>query len=220
MNIVRVWDLPTRVFHWTLAGAIVGLVITGQVGGGAMVWHFRLGYLVLTLLLFRVVWGFVGGYWSRFGSFLAAPTKLLAYLRGTSGGTVSVGHTPLGGYSVLALLLAGLAQVTTGLMSDDEILAAGPLVAKVPPEWVSMASFLHTEVFKLVLVLLVVVHLVAIAWYRWKRQENLTRAMLWGDKHLVVSAPSSEDSAGARLRAVVVLLACAACVGGLLAWAQ
>ena len=66
---VRVWDLPTRVFHWSLALCFVGLVVSGQIGDGAMVWHFRLGYTVLSLLLFRVVWGFVGGHWSRFTVF-------------------------------------------------------------------------------------------------------------------------------------------------------
>ena len=62
---VRVWDLPTRLFHWALALCVLGLVITGNVGGEAMVWHFRFGYTVLTLLIFRTLWGFTGGHWSR-----------------------------------------------------------------------------------------------------------------------------------------------------------
>jgi cytochrome b len=73
LNKVRVWDLPTRFFHWTLAAGVVALGISGTVGGNAMVWHFRLGYAVLALLLFRLVWGLVGGRWSRFGAFLFGP---------------------------------------------------------------------------------------------------------------------------------------------------
>ena len=79
---VRVWDLPTRLFHWVLALAVIGLVVTGKVGGNAMVWHFRLGYVVFALLLFRLVWGLVGGHWSRFVAFIYAPATLIAYLRG------------------------------------------------------------------------------------------------------------------------------------------
>ena len=78
---VRVWDLPTRVFHWLLAAAVLGSVVSAKVGGGAMVWHFRFGYLVLTLVCFRVLWGVVGGRWSRFVSFIYAPGTVLRFLR-------------------------------------------------------------------------------------------------------------------------------------------
>jgi hypothetical protein len=67
---VRVWDLPTRLFHWLLVISVIGLVITGHVGGNAMDWHARIGYAVFALLLFRIVWGFIGGHWSQFRSFL------------------------------------------------------------------------------------------------------------------------------------------------------
>lgn len=82
---VRVWDLPTRIFHWALAACVVASVVTGQVGGAAMDWHFRIGYAVLALLLFRLGWGLVGGHWSRFSSFLYSPSTLLRYLRGQGG---------------------------------------------------------------------------------------------------------------------------------------
>ena len=104
---VRVWDLPTRVFHWTLAACVIALVATGQIGGSAMDWHFRFGYAVLTLLLFRLAWGFVGGHWSRFSSFLYAPSTVLRYLRGQGGPELSAGHNPLGAGSVFALPAGG-----------------------------------------------------------------------------------------------------------------
>ena len=101
MNRVRVWDLPTRVFHWSLVFFFAGLVLTGEVGGQAMVWHFRFGYSVLSLLLFRLIWGFVGGRWSRFSAFIAGPATILRYARGEGTAQQSVGHNPLGALSVL-----------------------------------------------------------------------------------------------------------------------
>ena len=84
LTTVRVWDLPTRAFHWLLALAVVGSVVSAKLGGGAMVWHFRFGYLIFALLAFRVLWGLIGGRWSRFASFIYAPDTLLRYLRGAS----------------------------------------------------------------------------------------------------------------------------------------
>ena len=219
MKSVRIWDLPTRLFHWLLVLAVVGLVITGNVGGDAMVWHFRLGYCVLTLLLFRLVWGFVGGYWSRFGSFVRMPWTVLDYLRGKNL-PLAAGHNPLGAYSVLALLLAAALQATAGLMSDDEVMAAGPLVAKVPSDWVVWASFMHTKVFKAVLIALVVVHVLAILWYRFKKNDNLVRPMITGDKTIAQDVTPSRDDLYTRLAALVVLALCAAAVTSLVRWAQ
>lgn len=113
----RVWDLPTRLFHWALAAAVIGLIATGL--GGVMEWHFRLGYAVLALLLFRLVWGFVGGRWSRFTAFVYAPGSVLAYLRGRAHPDHLIGHTPLGALSVFAVLAILALQVATGLVADD-----------------------------------------------------------------------------------------------------
>ena len=96
MNKVRVWDLPTRLFHWSLVVCFVGLVVTGEVAGDAMVWHFRLGYAALSLLAFRLIWGVVGGYWSRFTSFVKGPVTIRNYLRGEALPEHGVGHNPLG----------------------------------------------------------------------------------------------------------------------------
>ncbi|MEP6823730.1 MAG: cytochrome b/b6 domain-containing protein, partial [Ramlibacter sp.] len=78
---VRVWDLPTRLFHWALVACVLGLVVTAYLPGTWIVWHSRLGYAVLALLLFRIVWGLVGGRWSRFGSFIYSPASVVRYLR-------------------------------------------------------------------------------------------------------------------------------------------
>ena len=217
MHTVRVWDLPTRLFHWALAGCVIGLVITANIGGNWMNWHFRFGYTVLTLLLFRFVWGLIGGHWSRFGSFLYRPATLAAYLRGQGSSDHQVGHSPTGALSVFALLLVLLVQVGSGLTSDDEIAFAGPLTALVSSDWVAAATNYHKNIGKFLVVGLVVLHLAAIAFYRWVKKDDLVRPMFTGDKHLTHTARSSRDTASSRLSALVVLLLCAAVVNRLVA---
>ncbi|WP_332745111.1 cytochrome b/b6 domain-containing protein [Hydrogenophaga sp.] len=216
MQTIRVWDLPTRLFHWLLAAAVVGLVITANIGGNWMNWHMRLGYAVLALLLFRVVWGFVGGHWSRFGSFLFAPSTVIAYLRGQPHPEHRVGHTPLGALSVFALLAVLLAQVSTGLMSDDEIAFFGPLVRFVSGETVALATSYHKNVGKFIVIGLVVLHVVAVFFYKWVKKDNLIRPMVVGDKQVAraVSVPQTRDSAASRALALLVLALC----GGAVTW--
>lgn len=212
-NLVRVWDLPTRVFHWSLVVAIVGLVTTAQIGGGAMDWHFRFGYLVISLLLFRMVWGVVGGHWSRFSSFLVSPARVISYLKGQSE-HATPGHNPLGALSVMAMLLMLLFQVASGLISDDEIAATGPLAKWATGAQIAKATFYHKEVGKLFILGLVVLHIAAILFYRYRKHVNLVRPMVLGDGEFSSPAPSSKDSAASRLGALVVWLACLALVLG------
>lgn len=211
---VRIWDLPTRLFHWALVACVLGLVVTGNVGGSWMNWHLRLGHAVFALLLFRLVWGFAGGRWSRFSHFLHGPAALLRHLRGNAHARERAGHTPLGALSVFAMLLALAAQVGSGLMSDDEIAFFGPWVGLVSSETVRNATWYHTEVGKLVILGLVLLHLLAIAAYRVFRKERLVGPMLHGDKELPEAIPSSRDDLRSRLGALVVLLACVAVVYG------
>lgn len=208
LNKVRVWDLPTRIFHWALVAGVLGLAISGTLGGNAMVWHFRFGYAVLTLLLFRIVWGLVGGRWSRFGAFIYSPQSVFNYLRGRGKAEHSVGHSPIGAGSVFAMLGILLAQVGTGLLSDDEIAFAGPLTRFVSNASVSLATNYHKNIGKWILLALVLLHIAAIVFYLW-RKHNLVGAMLHGDKELVTRVPPSRDDAASRTAALVVLAACA-----------
>lgn len=216
--IVRVWDAPTRLFHWALVACFVGLVASGQIGGGAMVWHFRFGYGVLTLLLFRLVWGFQGGYWSRFATFIYSPGQMFRYLRGQGESHQQVGHNPIGALSVFAMLLFLALQVGSGLMSDDEISAAGPLTGLVSSDWVSYATYYHKEIGKKILILLVALHLGAIAFHLLKNHENLIIPMVRGDKSLLFAARNARDTFSDRFRAALILLICGALVAGTVAW--
>jgi cytochrome b len=207
---IRVWDLPTRLFHWVLVLAVLGLAITGLRGGDALVWHFRLGYLVGSLLLFRLVWGLIGGHYSRFVAFIYSPLTTLAYLKGQARPEHRVGHNPLGAWSVLAMLAFLLLQVGSGLFSDDEIAFAGPLTQFVSGAVVSLATWYHKAVGKWVLLALVLLHVGALVFYLRVKGENLVRAMFTGDKWVADAAvPQSADGLIRRLLALVIFaLAC------------
>jgi cytochrome b len=211
---VRVWDLPTRLFHWLLAVCVVALVVTGYTGGGAMEWHARLGYTVLTLLLFRLVWGFVGGHWSRFRSFLPSPGKVSAYLRGSAHPDHLVGHNPLGAGSVFAMLLALLVQVLTGMVSDDDAGFTGPLNRFVSSARSDQATWYHKAVGQWLIIALVLLHVAAVVYYLKRKRQNLVHTMVVGDKVLPAPAASSRDDLVSRAIALVLTGACA----GLVAW--
>jgi len=210
-SVVRVWDLPTRLFHWLLAAAVVAQIVTGNIGGGAMTWHFRVGYFIFALLVFRLVWGLVGGRWSRFASFAYGPSSMLRYLRGRplDADLFHVGHNPLGSVSVFAMLALLAIQVGTGLVADDEISNVGPLNRYVSSSVAMAATAWHKGPGKLLIVLLVVLHIGAIAFYAWRRGNNLVRPMLGGDKRLPEPAPASVDDRLARVRALAIAVASA-----------
>ena len=217
MRKVRIWDLPTRVFHWALAAGVSGSVITAKIGGNAMAWHFRFGYLIMTLLAFRLVWGLVGGRWSRFASFIYSPATLLRYVRGHARPEehLDVGHSPLGAGSVFALLALLLLQVSTGLFADDEISNSGPLVKFVSTATSGLATGWHKNFGQWLIIALVLLHLGAIAFYRLRRGRDLVRPMLTGDKMLAGRVPESVDSARHRGLALTLVALCAALVGWL-----
>jgi cytochrome b len=216
MIAVRVWDLPTRAFHWVLALTIVGSVVSAKIGGNAMVWHFRFGYVVFALIAFRVLWGLVGGRWSRFSSFIYAPATLMRYLRGQGRADehLEVGHNPLGSFSVFALLGLLALQVATGLLADDEIANVGPLNRFVSSATASQATHWHKDYGQWILLALVVLHLAAIVYYLVRKQQNLVRPMLVGDKPLPPGTPGATDSAATRLLALLLAALCA----GAVAW--
>lgn len=208
---IRIWDLPTRVFHVLLALSVAGLVVTGEVGGDAMQLHFKLGYLVLTLVLFRVVWGLVGGHWSRFINFVPTPARLLHYIRALRQKQAmhSVGHNPLGALSVMGMLSILLIQVVSGFMSDDEIANSGPWTSLVPADWVSMATEYHSDIGKVLLILLVGLHVATVLYYKRVKGDDLITPMVTGDKVFSEPVHDSRDTRTSRLFALSVACGCA-----------
>lgn len=209
---VRVWDLPTRLFHWLLAAAVIGMFVTGYLG--ALDWHMRLGCAVLALLLFRLVWGLVGGHWSRFASFAPSPRRIWRVLRGKpQDAAEGLGHTPLGALSVWAMLLVLLAQVLSGLMSDDDIAYAGPWARHVPVSVTHWLTDYHAAIGQWLVLGLLLLHLGAILFYLVVKKDNLITPMLQGDKLPTLTSspsPSSRDDILTRLLALAVLLTCSA----------
>ena len=128
-----VWDLPLRLFHWLLVLSLVGSYMTAHAGPDWIQVHARLGYWTAGLLIFRVLWGLCGPTHARFRSFLAPPRKVVQYIRGLlEGANVHhVGHNPLGGWMVIAILLSLTLQVATGLFATDDIAWTGPYYSEI-----------------------------------------------------------------------------------------
>lgn len=206
----RVWDLPTRLFHWLLAVLVVGAFVSVKTGN--MVVHERIGYTVLALLLFRLVWGVVGGRHARFASFVRGPSAVIAALRG--GKPHAAGHSPLGALSVLAMLAAIGFQASSGLFANDDIAFEGPLARHASGATVSLLTTLHRW-NETVILALVALHLVAIAYYRFGRGQRLVAPMVTGDAQFPTPQPESRDDVVMRLRALVIAAACAAAVAWL-----
>lgn len=206
---VRIWDLPTRLFHWVLALCVVALVVTAKLGGNAMVWHLRLGHVVLALLVFRLVWGLLGGYWSRWGRLVVRPAQFVRYLRGQGHPQDDAGHSPLGALAVIALLAVLIAQVGTGLFSDDEIAFAGPLTRFVSSDTMFAITSYHKGWGETLLYVLTGLHLVAIAFYTLVRRKRLVAPMVSGDKQLPEAVTPSRDGAAQRTLAAVLMALCA-----------
>jgi cytochrome b len=172
----RVWDLPTRLFHWLLVAAVIAAFVTAKVGGNAMVWHGRLGLAILGLLVFRIVWGFVGSTYARFAQFVRGPAAIRAYLKGEWRGQ---GHNPFGALSVLALLGILSLQAATGLFANDDIAFEGYLMPLVGSELSGKITGVH-HLLEKVLMLLVALHIGAIVFYARVKKHNLVKPMLTG----------------------------------------
>jgi cytochrome b len=213
---LRIWDLPTRLFHWLLVVCVAGAVICVNIGGYWMQWHSYFGYAVLSLVLFRVLWGFIGAVHSRFTTFVPSPQRLIAFLSSKAGS--GLGHNPLGSLSVIALLLVLGIQAGTGLFTDDDIAFQGPLAKYVPNAIVSLLSNIHA-LNSNILFGLIGLHLLAIAYYQWVKRESILMPMIQGDKEVDVERDgnglpasvliASKDGALQRLTAFVSLCAIA-----------
>jgi cytochrome b len=197
---VPVWDLAVRLSHWLLALAVVVAFVTVKIGGNLMVWHGRAGLAVLGLVVFRIVWGFIGSTHARFTSFVRGPAAIRDYLRGQWSG---VGHNPLGALAVVSLLALFLVQATTGLFANDDISYQGHLYALVSDAVSSRLTGIH-KLFEPLLIGLVAIHVAAIGYYLRIKKTNLVKPMITGWKE--ASEPSVEPHRGGGL--IAFLIAC------------
>lgn len=217
MQGVKVWDWPVRLAHWVLVVAISGAWYTGEHLDEWFVAHRACGITALVVVLFRLGWGFFGTRTARFGAFVVGPLAVLQHLRDLFARRLSAhaGHSASGGWAVLALWLAVLAQATTGLFANDEVMNAGPLYAWVSGDLSEALTAWHHEIFEVLLVL-VVLHVGAVLVYRFWGRQNLLPAMLSGRRSDV---DASEDIGAERpWHALLWLLVVLAVVAGLL-WA-
>jgi cytochrome b len=198
---VKVWDLPTRLFHWAIV-LLVGFS-WWSAETGHMNWHYRSGLTALILLTFRLIWGLIGSSTARFGNFLRAPAAVLAYLRRPKDSVHAAGHNPLGGYSVTAMLVTLVVQVGTGLFSVDvDGLESGPLSYLVSFDQGRAAAKVHHLSFTVIQVL-VVLHVLAIAYYRMRGRKLIMPMITGRDPQL--SADAEEVVVGGAARAAIAL---------------
>jgi cytochrome b len=209
---IRVWDLPLRIFHWALAFCVIAAYISQSIGGNAMVWHGRFGLAVLGLVTFRLVWGFVGSTNARFRHFVRGPKAIAAYLRGQWSG---IGHNPLGALSVLALLGVPLLLTLTGLFANDDIAFEGPLYALIDKDLSDRITKIH-HWFEPVILILVGLHIAAIAFYVWVKKQTLVKPMMTGWKEVAEGESATGGGLGAFLFALALAIAVVVAASG--AW--
>ena len=209
---VLVWDLPVRFFHWAIVLLLVGLVTTGKLGADWLLWHMRMGYAVIALIAFRILWGFVGSRNARFASFLAGPSRVLRYARSfREGHEVHATHNPAGGWMVVLLLAALLAQATMGLFTNDDILWGGPFSERVSKATSDAISAIHRQ-FWWVIVALSAVHVAAVLAYLVLKKDDLVTPMFTGYKHLPENVASPAHAAASTSKALVLIALCALAV--------
>jgi cytochrome b len=191
-NLIRVWDLPTRLFHWLIVIFVFISFTTGMIDGNWMSYHLKSGYIILTLLVFRLIWGVWGGRYSRFVSFVRGPIAVVRYAKALirNDSHKFLGHNPMGGWSVIAMLAALFVQAGTGLFANDDIATQGPLygwVSKATSDWLTGIHIFN----KGVILFLIVLHLSAVLFYLLIKHDNLIISMITGLRPWSEDAPSS-----------------------------
>ena len=216
MKSIRLWDLPTRLFHWLLVLVVTGSLVTVNIGGTWMLWHERFGLTIIGLLSFRLVWGVIGSTYARFHQFVRGPSAVLAYMKGQ---WQSIGHNPMGALSVLAILGLLSFQAVTGLFATDAIAFDGPLYRAVLSSWNDTITSWHKLTYWFIYGL-IGLHIATVFFYTLVKKDNLIKPMVTGRKS--VSENSGSGYKGGGLLALVIALAIAAFAvwvasGGLLA---
>jgi cytochrome b len=186
---IKVWDLPVRVFHWLIVVLLVFQVVTGKIGGDLMPYHAACGYAILATVIFRILWGITGSTHARWASFVTGPMATFRFARRlfSRQAVPQVGHNPLGGWMVVALVLSLGLQGASGLFANDGAEAMGPLAPLVSIETSNLLTEFHRWNLKL-LILLSAVHVAAVLFHLIFKKEELTGPMFTGVKHVPEAA--------------------------------
>lgn len=216
-NYVRVWDIPTRLFHWIVV--VLVAVSWYSADRDLLSIHLWSGLALLTLLVFRLTWGFVGSTTARFSDFLHPIPRIVRYLNALarSEKLLYAGHNPAGGLMVIALLSALLAQIITGVFANDGIGFNGPLAIQVSAETSDWLTELHRTLFKLIL-LLVWCHVVAVGFYWFVKGDDLVRPMFTGKKHRAHVPLDARIRFTSAYWALLLLTLCASTIASVLVW--
>ena len=180
VRIVKVWDFPTRIFHWALAVVVALAWISSEADGGAFWIHVYSGTLLIGFVAFRAIWGVIGSRHAQFGDFVHGPEEVSSYAARLLAfrPPFRLGHNPVGGWMVIALLVVILLAVLTGMMTSEDGYV-GPL-AHIGGGLLGEAH----EGFANVLLVLIFAHVVGVFAHGIVSRENLPRAMITGDKHV------------------------------------
>lgn len=213
-HVVRVWDLPVRLFHWLIVALVAAAYATWRLNW--MVWHGWIGDLTLALVLFRLLWGFLGSDTARFSQFLTSPRIALQHLRYSflREPDRQVGHNPAGGWMVLLLLALLLAEALTGIYVANDIADVGPLTGMVPAAAADAIDASHAIIWN-VLLAAIALHVLAIAGYAAVKGQDLVRPLITGMKTL--PEPVTEPRMASAARAAV-LFAVSAAAAIIIAW--
>lgn len=204
-----IWDIPTRLFHWLLAIGFGLQWLTGEFLDNAIDWHFYIGYSMLGLVLFRIIWGFVGTQYAKFSQFVASPNSTLQYTRTMFRRQAPVefaSHNPLGGWVVLTMLLLIGLQAVSGLFVSDEIFSEGPYYGAVNSDIRDVMAFIHFNLFDFLLGI-VGLHIIAVLFYQLYKKQKLINAMFHGKKSVTDSEIKSSKMLLALALAVLISLA-------------
>jgi cytochrome b len=199
---IKVWDLPLRLFHWLLLVAVVTAYVAVKTDNIEI--HAKAGYCILALLIFRIVWGFIGGTHSRFLNFIKGPGSILDYLRRPHDAG-RVGHNPLGALSVLGLLGVLLVQAITGLFNhSDDFFFDGPLYKFISTEVFGKIADVH-DAMEYVILALIGLHIVAILFYRFVKQDHLVKPMITGNKEIPADSSTPDAQGGSVWLGLIAL---------------
>lgn len=202
---IKVWDIWIRLFHWTLVSLILFSWLSAELGGNWMIWHTQAGFITAGLIVFRILWGFMGSSRARFASFVRRPKIVADYLRDSDKKTY-LGHNPLGAIGVVVLIVLISLQVITGLFSNDDIFIEGPLAQFISYDTSLAITDAHELIFKL-LMINIAIHVGAVIFYQRIKKQPLIQAMFHGRKPANNSADLTQF---APLASILTALAIAA----------